>query len=264
MAENRYGKKSMLRLGFHFDRGRSVMSDAAFTAPFKVTRPFYGERGKIVVMILSVSAGLMAGDSQDAEINVGQGAFAEITSQSFEKIHRMSEGFAERRVRLSVSAGGTLIYAPLPVIPFRGSAFRGGVSVELAGPDARICLSDILSCGRASRGERHEYREYRSLVTARERGALIYRDNSVFIPDETSMDGLCAFEGYTHLSNMLLLNFDVSDELFSAIKDAVMGLRDGVGGVTRAASGGVCARALANGSEPLINLHAEIRDMLKI
>ena len=95
--ENQYGKVSRVFIRTDAENGETKLADVFFTAPFKVMRPFDGEDGWNEIMIMSVSAGTMAGDSQEYRIEIGSGSRAEITSQAYEKIHRMKEGFAERK-----------------------------------------------------------------------------------------------------------------------------------------------------------------------
>jgi urease accessory protein len=264
LAENRYGANSRLRLSMRLARGQTILSDTSFTAPFKITAPFYDEKNRAVVMILSVSAGLLSGDRQEMALTAEPGARCVITSQSFEKIHKMDEGFASRRTKIFVGAGAELIYAPLPVIPFAGSAFVGETTVALADETARLCYADVLACGRASRGERFVFREYRMVTRMYEGDTLIYADNAAYLPDEWQPDGLCGFEGFTHTGGLLLVNYAITDNQYERVRLSVYRLRDGVGGVTRTGHGDVCVRALANGSEPLLCLLEEIKEIVGI
>jgi urease accessory protein len=263
LNENRYGARSELRLTARPVGGRTVLADVRFTAPYKVLHPFYDENDNMSVMLVSVSAGLLAGDRQSVAITVQEGARLAVTSQAFEKIHKMEEGaFAARDTRITVERDAALSYMPLPVIPFRDSAFRSQTEVRLAGASSRFFQSEIISCGRASRGERFAYREYRSLTRIYEGETLIYADNAVYRPGGASMEGFCLFEGYTHLGTCLMINQDISEERAEALRAAVYALPDGVGGITKTGYGGYCIRALANGSEPLLALSGEVRRIL--
>jgi urease accessory protein len=226
-----------------------VISDVGFSAPFKLTSPFYDDAGRMSVMAISVSAGLMSGDSQEIELCAERGARVQVGSQAFEKIHRMEGGgFAERRACLDVKSGATLIYSPLPAIPFAGSAFRSDTRVTLEDSAARLFLSDIVACGRASRGERFEFREYRSRTRIFEGGALIYYDNAAYIPADMRMEGFCMFEGYTHCGSLALINFDVSESQAALIRDAVYALPGAAGrarGIGDASDSGAAAGVTA-------------------
>jgi urease accessory protein len=312
---NRYGKRSEFTLrvrgGGAARRGaaenpgdagsveravRPVIETLRFTAPFKALEPFYGDDGGMKIMLISVSAGIMAGDSQRVEVSADTGARLEIVSQSFEKIHRMDDGgAASREIVLSVGAGALLIYSPLPTIPFAGSDFTSATRVHLQDSSARLVYGDVLACGRAFSGERFRYRAYRNgvYVTCGGSGAaagLLYADNACFIPSEADMEGLTLFEGYSHLSNLLLFNVAATSEQCDEIRAALSEF-PGIGGMTRLTQAPVpaavqapdidispaaavqapisaappvslCVRTLANGSEPALALHERIRAIL--
>jgi urease accessory protein len=243
-------------------RGQTILSDTGFSAPFKITAPFYDEIDRAVVMIISVSAGLLSGDRQEMSLTAEPGARCVITSQSFEKIHKMDAGFASRKTNIYIGAGAEMIYAPLPVIPFAGSAFVGETTVTLTDKTAKLCYSDVLACGRASRGERFVFREYRALTRMFEGDTLIYSDNAAYLPEKSPPDGFCMFEGYTHTGGMALINYQITESQFERVRSAVYNLQNGVGGVTRTGHGDVCVRALANGSERLLDLHEEIKEIV--
>ncbi|MDR1205620.1 MAG: urease accessory protein UreD [Peptococcaceae bacterium] len=277
MSENRYGAASRLNLTARRAGNRTVLADVSFTAPFKVAHPFYlenrrenhgenrGENDRMSVTLISASAGIMSGDRQIIDITVKEGAWLEVTSQAFEKIHKMAEGGSARRhTRLTVEKNAALNYVPLPAIPFRDSAFRSETEVRLADASSRFFQSEILSCGRAARGERFEYREHKSLTKIYAGDTLIYSDNAVYVPGETPMEGFCLFEGYTHMGNFLMIHQDISEAQAEALGAAARSLKDGVAGVTRTGYGGYCARALSNGSEPLLALSGELRKILRL
>ena len=69
-AENKFGKKSQVRLETELRDGKVILSDVYFTAPFKVMLPFYVQPDYMQVMVLSASAGIMEGDEQEFYINI--------------------------------------------------------------------------------------------------------------------------------------------------------------------------------------------------
>lgn len=142
---NPFGKVSELSLVL----APGKMRHLSFTAPFKVLHPFHQD-GFLQIMVVKVSAGLMAGDRQSIAIDLEPGTKAEFLSQSYEKIHQMAGGEAVREGRVTVGRDATLFYAPLPVLPFADSAFRSAFAIELADETSRLFYSDILACGRTA------------------------------------------------------------------------------------------------------------------
>lgn len=84
---NPFGKVSELSLVL----APGKMRHLSFTAPFKVLHPFHQD-GFLQIMVVKVSAGLMAGDRQSIAIDLEPGTKAEFLSQSYEKIHQMAGG----------------------------------------------------------------------------------------------------------------------------------------------------------------------------
>lgn len=257
---NRFHKTSTLSMHIRKGEARSLLEDVRFTAPFKVATPFYDAQDHMRVMTMSVSAGIMAGDRQEIDVTVERGARAEIGSQSFEKIHKMEEGTcAMRETKLHVASGALLIYAPLPTIPFAGSAFENATEITLEDASAQLFFSEIQSCGRAARGERFAYRYYKTLTRVRQGGRLVYSDNCIFDPAQTDMEGFCTFEGYTHLASFLLIGLGDSDEIMEQIRKIIEAIPDCIGGASVLECGAVCIRALANRAETLQSLEQAIK-----
>ncbi len=256
-TENQYYRLSELNIKIAHTDERDIIEHVSFTAPFKITKPFYDEHNKMKIMMLSVSAGIMAGDHQEINIEIGENARAEITSQSYEKIHKMQSGMAKRKTKLTVSSGGLLIYNPLPSIPFSDSAFQTDTEIYLKDKTSKLIYSEIISCGRVGMEERFKYNFYKALTKVYSEDELIYWDNANYVPSQTEMEGFCMFEGYTHLSNMILVNVNKDEELIGKIRDIISD-RNIDGGCTETASGDACIRMLANGSERLMEVHKDI------
>lgn len=83
---NTYAQESKLRLKTKIGAdGRCVIEDNFFTPPFKLMAPFYPKDDLAEIMLLAVSPGMMRGDAQDVQLNIGPNCKLRITSQSFEK-----------------------------------------------------------------------------------------------------------------------------------------------------------------------------------
>ena len=174
--DNRYGKTSKLDLTMERRDDKTILSDVFFTAPFKIIKPFY-DKDYMQVMQISASAGIMEGDKQEISIKALENSKSEIISQAYEKIHKMENGFAQRNIEIEIGANSELIYNPLPVIPFKNSAFKNSLSVNLKDSSSKFILNEILTCGRVYSGEKFEYKFYNSRVCVRENGRLVFMDN---------------------------------------------------------------------------------------
>ncbi|MCL1993342.1 MAG: urease accessory protein UreD [Spirochaetes bacterium] len=271
---NRYPQLSDFFLRVKKGKDVSVLEDIRFTAPFKITSPFYDAGGRLQVMLMSVSAGLMEGDTQRMQIDVGDGADLELLSQSFEKIHKMDGGgSALRQINLNVGKAAALFYAPLPTIPYAHSAFSSVSEIHLADVSSTVFYCDILAAGRVARGECFAYKRYSNRVKAYRAGELIYSDNTFFEPARMKMDGFCLLEGFTHSLNIFFsgpaLGENTTESIMEQIHDVIhswqapaAGVAHAKGGASLTGNGDICVRALANGSEPLISLEHEIKRLL--
>lgn len=256
--KNQFARTSILRLRAKKAGDKTVLKDVYFTAPFKIMQPFEGENGACQVMLLSASAGIMAGDTQEFVMDVERGAKLEFISQSYEKIHRMKEGRAERTAHITVAPDAVLKYNPLPVIPFRDSSFISKMEVELFDDTSRFILCELLSCGRGAAGERFSYRSYRSSVKIRRKGKLIYYDNTCYEPDKYEMEGIGMFEGFSHLSNLVFCGVQAEEERMMKVR-ALMDGEPGIeGGITRTGSGDIAVKILGNGAQKLLEVMEKI------
>ncbi|MCL2007786.1 MAG: urease accessory protein UreD [Treponema sp.] len=261
MAGNRYPQDSEFFLRIKKGENVSIPEEIRFTAPFKITSPFYDNEQRLQVMLMSVSAGIMEGDTQNIKIEVDDGANLQMLSQSFEKIHKMESGTARRNIELKVGRDAVLIYTPLPSIPYALSSFSSASIIQLTDASSSIFYCDILSCGRVARGEKFAYTRYANSVRAYCADELIYSDNTVFEPEGMQMEGFCLFEGYTHLLGIFYFAPGICEKMIGDIREGLE-QEEVKGGASITGSGGIHIRALADGSEPLINLEQKIKSIL--
>ena len=273
--DNKFGKTSRINACAVLKDGETILDDLSFTAPYKIMMPFKKENGGIQIMPLCASAGIMEGDSQEFSYIVKKGADLEILSQSFEKIHKMDEGFATRSIEVKVEKDAILYYYPQPVIPFAESAFDSKMDIDLEDESSRLFLLEIISCGRSAHDERFLYRRFSSKVMIHRSGRLIYRDNTCYKPEEMPMEGIGMYEGYTHMANLFLskicdgykqkgqensidsvdLNVELQDKIYAILDDDP----DVDGGVTRLTSGDLVLRIFGYRAQKL----QEIADKIK-
>ncbi|MCQ2501907.1 MAG: urease accessory protein UreD, partial [Lachnospiraceae bacterium] len=206
------------------------------------------------VMLLTASAGIMAGDRQEFDFSLEDGAKMEFVSQAYDKIHRMESGFAERKTRISVGREAEFHYTPLPTIPFAESDYRSDLCVELKDETSRFVFSEILTCGRIAYGEAFAYKKYQNTIEIRQGGKLIYRDHTCYEPDKMGMTGFGMYEGFTHLATLLLVNVPRDDQWIKEVRDRIDERPGLEGGVTRTSKGDVVVRILGRNADKLVKL----------
>jgi len=176
-----------------------VLARQASRAPLRCIRPFALDGGEVVLQLLHVGPGVMAGDRLELDIDVAAGAHAVVVAQSATKLHAMEPpGSAEQRVRLRVADGGRLEVHPGLTIPFAGSAFRQSIEVDLEA-GAEFAWFERWSCGRVARGERHAYRGASSRLRVRVDGVPVHADALELDPTTAAGPGL--FEGRAYVAS---------------------------------------------------------------
>ncbi len=256
--ENKFGKLSSLNLTAMKKGDKTILSEVSFTAPFKIMSPFYEKKDFMTVMLLTASAGIMAGDQQEFTLRIKEGAKMEFVSQAYEKIHKMNEGFAKRQTLITVEPQATLHYTPLPTIPFAQSDYRNTLRVDLADETSRFVFSEILSCGRLAHGEKFLYHRYQNLVEIYQAGKIVYRDNTCYMPKQMDMPGFGMYEGFTHLANLVICNEARDEAWVSAVRSRLEEDERVEGGVTRTAAGHLVIRILGHSGQKLTDLLEEI------
>ena len=248
---NRFGKISKVCLRAGVKDGKTILKDVYFTAPYKIMTPFDKPDGSIQVMPLCASAGIMRGDCQEFEYQVEEGAKLEILSQSFEKIHKMEGGSAERKIRIQCAPNSSLCYYPQPVIPFGGSAFDSDMEIKLSDESSRLFLLEIITCGRNAHEERFTYRRFSSKVWIYRDDHLIYRDNTRYEPEKMPMEGIGMYEGYSHMANIFLSVSEKTKEQQEKIWEILENESECEGGVTCLTRGDLAVRIFGNRAQIL-------------
>lgn len=262
--ENQFGRTSLCTLRAGEKEGKTVLEQVSFTAPFKIMSPFYESGDFMHVMLLSASAGIMEGDTQEFDIEVKEGGRLRFSAQAYEKIHKMTQGSARRNARIRVAHGGIMDYGSQPVIPFAQSAFRSTLEAELEDESSLFLYQEVLSCGRAARGEKFEYRFYHNLVHVRRQGKLIYRDNCFFEPKTMDLPGLGMYEGFSHMGSFLVFGTENTSEKVEKIRELLEEDEKTQGGVTRISDMDLAVRILGNGAQHMEDLFAQIRKIIDI
>lgn len=255
---NKYLKTSKVNITTLNKYDKTILDDVYFTAPFKVSPPFYNEDNSIKVIVMSSSAGVMEGDIQEYNITVNDNTSIEVTSQSYEKIHKMENGESFRECNIIVGSNSLLKYKPLPTIPFKDSAFNSTMNIVLKDKTSKLILLDIISCGRVACGEKFEYRHYKSYIEVRCLDELIYLDNTIYNPSSLNLNSFGMFEGYTHLSNILICNFDPSIEKLDLIRDIIENNKKVDGGATLTESKDINVKIFGYSAQDLVDISEEI------
>ncbi|GHE62402.1 urease accessory protein UreD [Camelimonas fluminis] len=144
------GKVGELRLGFSVRNGRSVLHDLYRVAPLLVQQALYWDEAMPelpICSIISVGGGVLQGDRYRIDISVEEGACAQVTSQSANRIHQMDANYASQHQTVTVASGAYLEYLPDFTIPYRDSRFINETELTVA-DDATVLYGEMLMSGR--------------------------------------------------------------------------------------------------------------------
>ncbi len=146
---------SQLHLSFEAaDAGTTILRVKNQQPPWRVVRGFRAPSGETLAHIHNLSGGILDGDALHCEIDLGDGAQAQVTSTGATRVYRSRspQGLASQRTRVNIAAGAYLEYLPDQLIPFAGSRFEQTTRVELD-PGGSLIWWDRVAPGREASGE---------------------------------------------------------------------------------------------------------------
>lgn len=263
---NKFGKDSKLYIKAKVTNGVTMLEDSFFTAPYKIAKPFFDDtKGIMNIMVMAASAGIMEGDCYRINIELGDSSRVALHGQSYNKIHRMKEGYASQFNKFLLGKGAFFDYVQKPTIPFARSRFYSISECHLKRSSAFL-YSEVFACGREKRGERFEFKEYKSCNKVYYNGELIFLDNQLLLPDCQRLEGIGFFEGYTHQATLAFFcdnfNYRLLDRFYELLKN-IHGIDYGLTTIKRF---GTIIRMLGNSSDflerILINLRDEIYNVI--
>jgi urease accessory protein len=210
-----------------------------------VSRAVYPQDDLALVFLTSTAGGIVQGDRLQTHIRVGAGARVLVTTQGATRVYRCPDRPSQQCLSVDVAAGGWLEFLPDPAIPFAGADFCQTVRLTVA-EDATLVYADILTAGRAARGERFAYRRYRSeLVAERPDGELLFFDRVDLEPQRCQPTAPWLLDGLDALGTLIVLHADSARILDLVRGAAAGGCRDLAWGATVLPNGaGVLMRAL--------------------
>jgi len=144
---------------------------------------YRGNTGRAEVIVQGVGPGIFPGDDLRVELTAGAGANIVVRGQGATKLYPAPDaaGGAISRTTLRVATGGTLVYLPGELIPFRRAVYRGETAVEVAA-GGQLALGEILTQGRVAMGERDAYTRLELRLRAEVGGRVVLLERGVLEP----------------------------------------------------------------------------------
>lgn len=252
---------SELRLICDYKYEKTNIEDLYYTSPYKIMHPFMDGK-KMEVILMSSSAGLLAGDCFRCKIQVKDRAYLSFLSQSYEKIFDTLEEKASRSTFIWVGSKATLKYLPLPAIPFANSSFVANSEIHLE-ESSTLVYSEVISCGRVGMGEKFKMRSFHSKTNVYVDDALVFADNTLISPSEINYEKIGMWGEFSH-SGMLYIycpDFIGSEQkLISEIKD-IYEKQNIFAGASKCKKG-ILVRSLGHSGDELYNLNTRIANCI--
>ncbi|MFC4766178.1 urease accessory protein UreD [Effusibacillus consociatus] len=191
--------------------GRSALLHSFHQSPLKVAKPFAGERGELLLYLMDSSPGLFNGDTQEIECTLEKGASLYLTNQSSCKLHPSLEmGETSQIQRFNVRKGALLEYFPEALVPYHGANYFGETVLEMQG-GAQAIVGEIITPGRAGRGELFQYEKIASQFSVSWEGQLAVWDSLLLEPARWNTSrGI--FDGYTHIGTLWVLSEQITHD----------------------------------------------------
>lgn len=193
--------------------GQTYVAEQYYKLPLQVMRTHYQEQdGTAFVYLLNPSGGVLQHDRLLTEIILEENSKAYITTPSSTKFYKMDDGHAEVVNRITLGSGAVLEYFPEHNAPFAMSEAYQDNEYHLKS-DSILLTSDMVTAGRATRGEVFAYRLYSSRTRIYVDGKLRVYDNSRMDARNTDMEKIGYMEGYLTNGTVYVYSSGLSDEL---------------------------------------------------
>ncbi|MCJ2126079.1 urease accessory protein UreD [Methylobacterium sp. J-077] len=255
-ARQRSNGRVHLRAGPVGGAGPTRILDLAESGPSRLRFP-RGE-GALEAVLVNTAGGVACGDAFTIALDLAPGADLVLTTTAAEKIYRSDGPVSQIENRVTVAEGARLAWLPQETILFDRARVRRRFEADLV-EGAALLAVEIVTFGRAARGERITDGLFADTWRVRRAGRLVYADS--FLLDGPISDLLArpAIGGGARACATLL---DVSDGAEARLEEARALLDEAAAsGIEAAASawnGHLVVRALSVAVGPLRSLVARV------
>lgn len=217
-------KTGILEMRFE-DRGdRSVLEHLYRKAPLLVQQALYWDEAlpeMPCVYLISTTGSVLQGDRLYADISMGAGSMAHVTTQSATKVHEMDANFASYVQTLTLGPHSYLELLPGVTIPHRHARYFARTDITID-HSATLLFSEIAMPGRKYHrgGELFEYDVYSTLVHAkRPDGTELFTEKLLIEPARSPVRLTGAMRGYDVFGNVVLLTpTEHADAILTAVQ----------------------------------------------
>lgn len=230
--------------------GSTWLKDGYYTPPFKIADITENKTGRLRLMLMSSSPGILDEDRYDIQIELEEKSALVLQTQSYQRLFSMKKN-ACQQMKVMMAEGSSFHYLPHPVVPHKHSDFSALNKVYLSS-DCTLIWGEVLTCGRKLNGEVFELTRYQSITEIYLCGRLVIKENLLLQPATFSVDRLGQMEGYTHQASLIYLNCNKAPKgLIEAIGNFLSMEHNMTFGITTAPANGIIIRLLGYQAEQL-------------
>ena len=171
--------------------------------PLRVQKHLYAEGPEVCQhIIVHPPGGIAGGDRLDINVNVGENAWAQLTSPGAAKWYRAA-GPAYQELDLRVAAGATLEWLPQETIVFSAAQAQLHTRIQLEG-DARLLYWDVVALGRPASDERFDLGHFQSQVEIYRDGYLLWHERQRVQGNDGLLDSPIGLAGQPVFATLLI------------------------------------------------------------
>ncbi|SNS31321.1 urease accessory protein UreD [Pseudomonas segetis] len=232
-----------LELGYAHDTDTTRPVMRRHKGPLRVQKHLYAEGPKVCQhIIVHPPGGIAGGDRLDIDINLGENAWAQLTSPGAAKWYRAA-GPAYQQLNIRVEAGATLEWMPQETIVYSAAQAELVSDIELIG-DGKLFYWDIVALGRPASDERFDLGHFQAELNIRRDGELLWHERQRVVGDDGLLDSPIGLDGYPVFAT-LLLSAEIAPELLEQCRELAADNRLELRGDLSQLPGILVARCLA-------------------
>jgi urease accessory protein len=217
-AVARAGWHARLRLEFERRGKRTVLARREHVGPLRVQKALYPEGDEVCeAIVVHPPGGIVGGDSLELEVDVGAGAWAQITTPGATKWYRSAGDTASLVTRLAVAAQATLEWLPQETLAFDGARAAIATRIELA-RGAQFIGWEVVALGRSASGERFEHGRFRQSIEVHDDSGLAFCERAVLEGGSAALQSGAVLDGSPVFGTLLVAGTTVADEHLAACR----------------------------------------------
>lgn len=198
--------------------GRTYLAKQFYQLPLQILPPHYQDTdGTAFIYLLNPSGGVLQNDRLCTEIYLEENSRVCITTPSANKFYKMQDGYARVDNQFYVKRNAVLEYLPEHNVPFADSKTYQE-TVFCLDPKASLIAFDVVTSGRAERGERFAYDLYASRTKIFVGEKLIACENSKIEPKQAKFHGIGVLEGYDIYGTVFFYQEGLSERLSDELR----------------------------------------------